>query len=525
MLHFLIPVFLRFAVSLHSYSGKGKPPMFGDYEAQRHWMEITYNLPIEEWYHNTTNNDLMYWGLDYPPLTAYHSLICGYIAASINPRFVELYDSRGYESESHKLFMRCSVLIVDILIFIPAIYFYFLTQEKRVSALRKKDSQNSSSSSNNDNNVILNTLISLMYPGLILIDYGHFQYNCISLGLFVWSVIANLRKNIVLSSFIFCAAISYKQMELYHSLPFFFYFLGLCWNEMRYYSLKRGLINLIIISLVVIISFMIIWFPFIIDLSQLIQVFHRIFPIARGIFEDKVSNIWCVVNIFYKLRLFFDNEGMAKLCILVTLLSLSPCLIDLFLRPTIKKFQYALINSSLSFFLFSFQVHEKSILLAAIPVLMFFPQDPFPCFWFLLISTFSLLPLMVKDELVLVFCSLSMIYLISVTLLQSIDAMITNFIDSNNSKILKHSLPKIQNVSLFFNYIVHHPFCKRALRYLFYSSILGCIALTVCTTFLNPPQKYLDLFPLLVSTYSCLHFIGFWIYFNCKQLKSGDYYR
>ena len=31
-------------------SGAGKGPMFGDYEAQRHWMEITYNLPITEWY-------------------------------------------------------------------------------------------------------------------------------------------------------------------------------------------------------------------------------------------------------------------------------------------------------------------------------------------------------------------------------------------------------------------------------------------------------------------------------------------
>ncbi len=82
--------------------------MFGDYEAQRHWnilhfvmfleidyfaslfsllfnwfllnyylLEITTNLPVTEWYHNTTNNDLLYWGLDYPPLTAYFSWICG----------------------------------------------------------------------------------------------------------------------------------------------------------------------------------------------------------------------------------------------------------------------------------------------------------------------------------------------------------------------------------------------------------------------------------------------------------------
>lgn len=23
--------------------------MFGDYEAQRHWQEVTYNLPVQEW--------------------------------------------------------------------------------------------------------------------------------------------------------------------------------------------------------------------------------------------------------------------------------------------------------------------------------------------------------------------------------------------------------------------------------------------------------------------------------------------
>lgn len=24
--------------------------MYGDYEAQRHWQEITYNLPVKHWY-------------------------------------------------------------------------------------------------------------------------------------------------------------------------------------------------------------------------------------------------------------------------------------------------------------------------------------------------------------------------------------------------------------------------------------------------------------------------------------------
>jgi alpha-1,3-glucosyltransferase len=30
-------------------SGYADPPKFGDYEAQRHWMEITLNLPPSQW--------------------------------------------------------------------------------------------------------------------------------------------------------------------------------------------------------------------------------------------------------------------------------------------------------------------------------------------------------------------------------------------------------------------------------------------------------------------------------------------
>lgn len=30
-------------------------------------------------YFNTSDNNLLYWGLDYPPLTAYHSFLCAYV--------------------------------------------------------------------------------------------------------------------------------------------------------------------------------------------------------------------------------------------------------------------------------------------------------------------------------------------------------------------------------------------------------------------------------------------------------------
>lgn len=53
--------------------GANVPPMHGDFEAQRHWLEITQHLPLRQWYYY----DLQYWGLDYPPLTAWHSLVLG----------------------------------------------------------------------------------------------------------------------------------------------------------------------------------------------------------------------------------------------------------------------------------------------------------------------------------------------------------------------------------------------------------------------------------------------------------------
>ena len=63
----------RWVTGFWQYSGYQMPPMHGDFEAQRHWMELTVHLPMTHWYYH----DLQWWGLDYPPLTAYHSWVLG----------------------------------------------------------------------------------------------------------------------------------------------------------------------------------------------------------------------------------------------------------------------------------------------------------------------------------------------------------------------------------------------------------------------------------------------------------------
>lgn len=286
-------LFLRATISLHSYSGQDKPKMFGDFEAQRHWQEITVNLPATEWYENTKDNDLQYWGLDYPPLTAYHSYLMGKVAGSLNSSYVELYKSRGISTDNHKLFMRATVIVADLLIFIPAILIACNAIFSHLLKLNTKKVH------------LLYLLVVLLYPGQILIDNGHFQYNNISLGFTLLAIAAIIKDRRILGAILFTLALNYKQMELYHALPFFCYLLSNCFVELdnkRRHSFFGGIFRLASLGICVIFTFLIIWLPWIASPESLLQVIHRIFPIYRGVFEDKVSNVWCIFNVFVKIK-------------------------------------------------------------------------------------------------------------------------------------------------------------------------------------------------------------------------------
>ncbi|XP_029489107.2 dolichyl pyrophosphate Man9GlcNAc2 alpha-1,3-glucosyltransferase [Oncorhynchus nerka] len=475
----------RWAVSLNSYSGAGKPPMFGDYEAQRHWQEVTYNLPVHEWYFNTTDNNLNYWGLDYPPLTAYHSLLCAYVAKLINPDWVELHASRGHESYGHKLFMRATVLVADLLIYIPAVvlYSFYLSEGSN----KKK---------------VCTVLCILLYPGLILIDYGHFQYNSISLGLALWGVVVLGLGWDVLGSLAFVLSLNYKQMELYHSLPFFCYLLGKCFKQDL---TGRGLFLLVKIAVTVLVTFALCWLPFLSDPGQILQVVHRLFPVGRGLFEDKVANTWCSLNVLIKIKTILSTDTQLYFSLTTTLLAILPSSIKLLMKPTLWQFKLALVNSSLAFFLFSFQVHEKSILLPALPVCLLLNDLPLPAIWFLQASTFSMLPLFLKDGLLVPYVVTSLAFLFfSIYLLSALEHCSEDKLRLGPYRRLLICMPRMD--------------LGRVTKWKFYFSITAMAGLSFMSVALAPPDQLPDLFPLLVSVFSYLHFLGLLLYFNIVQI-------
>jgi len=58
-----------------------------------------------------------------------------------------------------------------------------------------------------------------------------------------------------------------------------------------------------------------------------------------------------------------------------------------------------------------------------------------------------------------------------------------------------------------------------AVKFMFGLSLIGACFIHIGFATIKPPLKLPDLFPLLFATYSCLHFVLFWLYFNYRQWK------
>ncbi|DBA03458.1 TPA: hypothetical protein N0F65_002866 [Lagenidium giganteum] len=475
LLVWLVLLLVRWMVGLHSYSGAHTPPMFGDYEAQRHWMEITLHVPLSNWYFNTTTNDLLYWGLDYPPLTAYVSYVCGWLFHRVEPDMVALTTSRGYETPTSKVLMRLSVIACDALLFFPAIW--LVARWVHRQQWTKQTSF---------------VLLVLLQPSLLLIDHGHFQYNNVCLGFTALAVALILRGHEFLGSISYCLALNFKQMALYYAPAFGVFLLARCIYRPNF------VVHIIKLAVAVVATFALLWAPFCLVvakdqtcLSSIGQVLHRIFPFARGLFEDKVANVWCVLDLVVKIKRHVTPVTQMRLCTLATLVGFLPSVIDLLRRkPTPLRFVLALANASLSFFLFSFQVHEKSILLPLLPVSLLFGHISLISGWFSVISTFSMYFLLQKDGLTVPYIALQIFYCA---------VAIYPFLSSSS-----HLQPsaRVHTPGFDGNGAPHW-----LLRIAVVLSLCGALACHAAHVLVTPPARYPHIHDYLVATYSCGHFV------------------
>lgn len=412
LLLMLLSLLYRLLVASFPYSGQGDGPRYGDFEAQRHWMELCVNLPLLQWY----TYDLDYWGLDYPPLTAFHSFVIGKVAQISIPEMVQLGSSRGIEGETVKLFMRYSVILSDFMIFVPAAF--LMAYGKRGWST---------------------VLILLLCPSLVLIDHGHFQFNCVALGFVLFAVYFLHCNRFLLGSVCFCFSFCYKQMTLYFAPAFFFYLLKVALGKK---SLVRKVGYVGVLGFVVLGTVGIVFLP-LIDWKDVQtsggNVISRVFPFQRGLFEDKVANFWCVSSVLVKWKQMLPNNSLTLLTLFTTFISLIPNGISTILGKTDHShfFPLCLSCSALSFFMFSMQVHEKTILMPLLPILLLTEVYPSVSLLFSLMSAFSMFPLLERDGLSFMYCIGQAITCLIGT---CIPAFSENRVDDGFKRVLPYSI-------------------------------------------------------------------------------------
>jgi alpha-1,3-glucosyltransferase len=284
-----------------------------------------------------------------------------------------------------KLYMRSTVLASEYLVYIPAMV-SLVRRLSRLEGISKWESY-----------ISLSAL--LMLPSVMLIDHGHFQYNTVMLGFTAASIASLLADRLGLACFFFVSALGFKQMALFYAPAIFAYLLGQCVFP------RIDILRFLGIAFATLFSFAMLFAPLLVSAAYdayhglriegyteppllsslplpfkvdptniahvpliiLAQSIHRIFPFARGLFEDKVANFWCALHTFHKLHQY-PSSLVSKAALAGTLLAILPPSLILFLKPRSFLLPLGLATCAWGFFLFSYQVHEKNVLLPLLPM-------------------------------------------------------------------------------------------------------------------------------------------------------------
>ena len=95
----------------------------------------------------------------------------------------------------------------------------------------------------------------------------------------------------------------------------------------------------------------------------------------------------------------FSTSQLTFLSIFLTLATSVPSLIMTVILPSKKMFKFCLFNISMSFFFFSYHVHEKTILLPLLFLILNLENFKNYAFDFTIVACMTLYPLMVEDGL------------------------------------------------------------------------------------------------------------------------------
>ena len=202
--------------------------------------------------------------------------------------------------------------------------------------------------------------------------------------------------------------------------------------------------------------------------------------------------MWCTLALLppLKLKNFLPIEKLLLTTTTCTLGSLVPPCALLLLAPSRRGFLLCAVACGLGFFLFSFQVHEKHLLLPLLPATLLAPSVPRELGWFVAVCTFSLFPLLQRDGQTLPYCVMQLLF----CLLSRLHAA--------------HALPATAAAAA-------QPAAAAAVKSTGWRlpalSALGMLAIHLVEATLSPPTRYPDLHSVAFAAYSCVHLVAFYL--------------
>ena len=321
--------------------------------------------------------------------------------------------------------MRATVIVSEYLVYLPAaiVFNRKFAQQRGVNRW--------------ESSIALTAI--LMQPATILIDHAHFQYNTVMLGSALASMSSLLSDRYMWASVFFVSALCFKQMALYYAPAVFAYLIGVCILP------KLNIGRFMGIAVVTILSFALVFVPLLLGslydtyrgisptldikdrhvntlfshflpfigsnpylyslVLQITQSIHRIFPFARGLFEDKVANVWCAIHTLHKLNTY-PIPLLQRISLLSTIVAILPSCMTISTSPKKDLMPWAFASCAWGFFLCSFQVHEKSVLLPLLPMTMMLGGDGGLGMeirawvgWANMLAVWTLFPLLKRDGL------------------------------------------------------------------------------------------------------------------------------
>ena len=358
-----------------------------DFEVHRGWMALTTQLPLAQWYVDTTSE----WTLDYPPLFAWFERLLALGAPFFDEQMLRL-SAEPYKSAETNLYQRMTVILTDVVMLIGSRMLSLSTDQSLTSM--RADGWRS----------LVATALTVLHAGLLLVDHVHFQYNGVLIGMLLISCGSLHAGSDLTAAFLFAVLLNFKHLFLFTAPLYFVHLLrGFVLQGQPMLPIPRGaLVRLFVLASLVIAVFLASVGPFLV-LGQLAQLGGRLFPFGRGLTHAYwAPNVWALYTFADRVtaaafRRIFGGGAASSAALggtsgkvgetamlvlpaigaghtaLLVLLAQAPVLVGTWRRPDPAAFAPAVAFCGLAAYLFGYHVHEKALLPPLLLLTSFLP--------------------------------------------------------------------------------------------------------------------------------------------------------